>query len=204
MIGELSGLLGILTLGLLSPGPDFLLVLRSSLSGTRRALGTISGIAAGLAIQTSLIAMGFAFLAAKHPAFLQWIRWAGAIFLAYLGVRSWLSASRSETKSEAEILPVVLFRAGFLEGFLCNLSNAKAFIFFISLYSQFVGNERNENWQFAFPIIIVLHALICWTALSRVFRLAPIRKRLEARALLIQRLFGVGLVILACLTAFSP
>ena len=49
-LAPLAGLFGVLTLGLLSPGPDFLLILRNSLGPTAaRGLGTVAGIGLGLA-----------------------------------------------------------------------------------------------------------------------------------------------------------
>ena len=100
MITTLLGLLGVLTLGLLSPGPDFLLILRNSLGPTAaRGLGTAAGITLGLAVQVATISFGFAALPAPAMRALQL---AGAAYLAYLGLRSLLARANSPAPPATE------------------------------------------------------------------------------------------------------
>ena len=78
-LAPLAGLFGVLTLGLLSPGPDFLLILRNSLGPTAaRGFGTVAGIGLGLAVQMLAISLGFASL---PPQAMRLVQLAGAAYL---------------------------------------------------------------------------------------------------------------------------
>ncbi len=94
MFASLAGLFSVLTLGLLSPGPDFLLVVRNSVGASRaRGLATMAGISVGLGIQTIAIALG---LAAVPPKVFTALQLAGAAYLAWLGLRALLPRTRPE------------------------------------------------------------------------------------------------------------
>ncbi|MDR0902703.1 MAG: LysE family transporter, partial [Opitutaceae bacterium] len=85
----MATLLGILTVGLVSPGPDFFLVLKNSMSGSRaRAFATGIGISLGLAMQVLALSLG---LAVVPPVMMRCIQLAGAGVLIYLGARALLS-----------------------------------------------------------------------------------------------------------------
>ena len=115
MIVNLAWLLVVLTLGLLSPGPDFMLIVKNSVGTPRSfALGTVAGIAAGLAVQVLVISFGFV---AAPPPVLRAVQIAGAGFLAYLGLRA-LFAAPGPAGAPAAALRAGA-RSGFLQGLLC-------------------------------------------------------------------------------------
>ena len=103
MAVDLAWLLGVLTLALLSPGPDFLLVVKNSVGGTRaRALATAVGIAAGLAVHMALVSIG---LAALPATVLRVVQLIGVVFLGFLGVRALVSSPRSSGAAEPAEAP---------------------------------------------------------------------------------------------------
>lgn len=85
------------TLLALAPGPDTFLTLRASVvGGRRRGLFTAAGISAAGAVQGLLAAMGLgAVLAHSEPVFLT-IRWAGVVYLTWLGVTALWAALRPD------------------------------------------------------------------------------------------------------------
>jgi len=194
MIGDLAAVLVVLTLGLLSPGPDFLLVVKNSVGTTRAyALGTVAGIATGLAVQMAVISLG---LVAAPPSVLLGVQWAGAVFLASIGLRALIARPRpGPTPSVARSLPGA--RTGYAEGLLCNLTNPKAFLFFVSLFAQTLRADSGTAWRIALPVAVVLHGATAWSLVSTAVRSPPVARRLERAQRWLPRAFGAVLLVFA-------
>ena len=207
MLAHLAGLLGVLTLGLLSPGPDFLLILRNSLGPTaRRGLGTAAGIALGLAVQVAAISLGFAALPAPAMRALQL---AGAAYLAYLGLRALLArpASATSPSHNSVIRPyhenVQLARGGFTDGLVCNLTNPKAFLFFVGLFAQVLPPGTPLGWRVALPVLIVIHGATMWTLIVLALRAPLVAAQLTRAQHWLPRAFGLALLALAAWLAWT-
>ena len=206
MIATLAALFGVLTLGLLSPGPDFLLILRNSLGPSRsRGLGTAAGIVTGLALQTFAIALGFA---ALPPAAMRWLQFAGAAYLAYLGLRALLPPAAAVAAPNSEdalscpdrdrkMRAVPDARSGFVDGLVCNLTNPKAFLFFVGLFAQVAPPGAALGWRIGLPIGIVVHGALLWTLVVFALRSPPVAGRLARAQHWLPRAFGVALLVLA-------
>jgi len=219
MVTTFAALLGVLTLGLLSPGPDFLLILRNSLGPSRAcAFGTAAGIALGLAVQVAAISLGFAALPAPAMRALQL---AGAAYLAYLGLRalhpnpvaenptsatattapasttcSSVFRSGHENPSPALALSPAL-RRGFIDGLVCNLTNPKAFLFFVGLFAQVLPAGTPLGWRIALPVMIVVHGATLWTLIVLALRSPLVAARLRRAQHWLPQAFGVALLALA-------
>lgn len=199
MLVELTWLLGVLTLGLLSPGPDFLIIVTNSLGGSRRrAFGTVAGIAIGLAAQMLVISLGFA---AAPPTVLRAVQWGGAAFLAWLGVRALLAAPGQPTAAAPKILPGA--RSGLADGLLCNLTNPKAFLFFVGLFAQAVRPDTPWWWRVTVPVIVVLHGAIMWSLVVLAVQAPPVVNRLVRAQRWLPRAFGGALLALAAWVAWG-
>lgn len=194
MIATLAGLLGVLTLGLLSPGPDFLLILRNSIGPTSaRGLGTAYGITLGLAVQMLAIALGFA---ALPPRAQHLIQLAGAAYLAWLGLRALLARADSPAV-ETGRGPDSGARSGFRDGLVCNLTNPKAFLFFVGLFAQVVPPDASLGWRIGLPAMIVVHGAVMWTLIVLALRSPPVAARLRRAQHWLPHAFGLLLLLLA-------
>jgi len=193
MLVNLVWLLVVLTLGLLSPGPDFLLIVKNSV-GTARAyaLGTVAGIATGLAAQMLVISLGFV---AASPAALRLVQLAGAAFLAYLGLRALLAAPGPGAKGGGGGPPGI--SSGFLQGLVCNLTNPKAFLFFVSVFAQTLRPDTDRLWRVILPVAVVLHGAAAWSLVVAALQSPPVARRLERAQRWLPRAFGAALIVLA-------
>jgi len=192
MLLDLAWLLGVLTLAVLSPGPDFLLVVKNSVGGTRaRALGTATGVSAGLAVHSVAISLG---LAATPPGILRLVQMAGVLFLGYLGLRALLSAPEADGHMPATAGTA---RSGFVEGFICNLTNPKAFVFFVSLFAQLIRPDSTIFWRALVPAVIVLHGLVVWNLIVLALQSPPVARRLGRAQHWLPRAFGAALLAVA-------
>jgi RhtB (resistance to homoserine/threonine) family protein len=142
---HLSSLLLVGTVSLvaaISPGPDFLIVVRNSLVYSRKAgFWTSFGVACGLLFHLAYTLVGIGVLIAESELCYNLIKYAGVAYLFYLGITSLVASFKSRssesidyTKSEQ---PLKSF-AAFKQGFLTNVLNPKCALFFVSLFSQFI------------------------------------------------------------------
>lgn len=129
----------------ITPGPDTLYILgRSIAQGRAAGMASVLGIAAGTVVHTLAAALGVsALLAASASAFMV-IKFAGAAYLVYLGVRMIL------TRASAASIPTSFSSSGFVEifrqGFLTNLLNPKVALFFLAFVPQFIAAESSTKF----------------------------------------------------------
>lgn len=149
-----------------APGPDILYVLSRAISGGKR-IGSISafGIAAGEVLHTLLAVLGLAALIqASTPAFLM-VKYIGAVYLVYLGIRVVRERNDVALESMGPASDWKVFR----QGVLTNLFNPKAILFFVTFLPQFVIPVRGHaqlqlvslGFTFAVLDVIFLKALAC-------------------------------------------
>jgi threonine/homoserine/homoserine lactone efflux protein len=122
---------------LLIPGPTILLVIGQSLGGGARvALPLVAGVALGdlTAITLSLAGLG-AILAASAELFTL-VKWAGAAYLVWLGIRMW------RAKVEEGATPPLPPRRALREAWLVTALNPKGIVFFVAFVPQFIDPTR--------------------------------------------------------------
>lgn len=122
----------------LTPGPDVIYITtRGMAQGRKAALLSTVGICLGYLVYTGLAALGLsAVLQASTLAF-NIVRYTGAIYLVYLGIRSLLSKAGGHLpKNEVEAAPPSRL---FLQGILTSLLNPKGIVVFAALLPQFVN-----------------------------------------------------------------
>ena len=126
----------------LTPGPDMLYVIARSLS-QGRAAGIVSalGIAAGCLVHMLAVAFGLAGLMVTVPLAYEVIKYTGAAYLVYLGIRQ--LASKREMTAAIEVAPDRLW-AIFAQGVITNVLNPKVALFFLAFLPQFVWRPQSN------------------------------------------------------------
>ena len=130
----------------LLPGPIVTLLIANGLRhGTRAALINIAGVQAGLTIVIGIVAVGLTSLMATMGYWFDWVRFAGAAYLVWLGIKL-IRAPVEGVSAEAPLPP----RGGFfLQGFLVSLSNPKVLVFFGAFIPQFMDMSQDHVSQVA-------------------------------------------------------
>ena len=139
-------LTGIFTLALASPGPDFVIAVRNSISFSRVAgLFTAIGFALGVAVHATYTLFGLATLIAQSVLLFSLIRYAGAAYLFYIGIQSLRSKGFDEkdTKLNEKRQQTITPLQCLWSGFLTNLLNPKATLFFLAIFSQFINADTS-------------------------------------------------------------
>jgi len=131
------------------PGPSVLLTVAHSISfGWRPALYTVAGETAGIAVQLIVAAVGLASLLNVVAEAFDWLRWAGAVYLVFLGIRQWRSASEPLKIENAGVSRTNLF----VQGLIVTIPNPKSLIFIAAFLPQFIDAARPIEYQLAFIV----------------------------------------------------
>ncbi|MCJ7725070.1 MAG: LysE family translocator [Acidimicrobiia bacterium] len=118
------------------PGPAVLyIVTRSVAQGRRAGLVSVAGIHTGSLVHIGAAVAGLTTLLATSAAAFRAVKWAGAAYLIYLGIRT-LSTREDEQAGPAPS-PVPM-RKVFAQGFVVTLLNPKLAVFFVAFVPQFV------------------------------------------------------------------
>jgi threonine/homoserine/homoserine lactone efflux protein len=122
----------------ITPGQDTFFILGRSLSGGRAAgIAAALGISAGSVIHTFAAALGLSALLATSPYAFMAVKFAGAAYLIYIGVRALLSRSSGLPGEQGASAGEGRW-AAFRQGILSNLLNPKVALFFLALMPQFI------------------------------------------------------------------
>lgn len=148
-------------LAALSPGPDFVVVMKNSLGiGRKYGMATALGIASALIVHITYTILGFTIILEKSPIIFNLIKLVGAAYLLWLGWQGIRSKAQSESVHDVGIKPLLnsSIMQGFREGFLCNILNPKSALFFLSVFSQFIGDNTPYwmHWIYGGEIILAV------------------------------------------------
>ena len=175
----------------LVPGPTVTLIVANTLThGTRAGLLNVAGTQLGLAVFVGVLVVGLASVIEIMGVWFDWVRFLGAAYLVWIGVKMMRSSGRLDDPGQTPAP-----RGGFfLQGFLVMLSNPKVLVFFGAFIPQFVDPSGDYVWQ-----VVMLGATAMLTAAitDGAYALLTGRARLfltRARVRLISKVSGVFLI----------
>ncbi|WP_285320244.1 LysE family transporter [Pseudarthrobacter sp. lyk4-40-TYG-27] len=187
-----------------TPGAGAINTMSNSLNaGFRRSIWGILGQQAALVVHVLIVALGVGVLVASSPLAFNVIRYAGAAYLVYLGIRQFLSkptAAREEAAALRDEPAWSIFR----RGFWVNLLNPKAIVFFLAFTPQFIRPEQPLFTQYAVltATIVVIDILVMWFFFAAAARSFQRFTSTEPGQIVLSRVFGtlfVGVGILLAL-----
>lgn len=144
----------------LTPGPNMGLIIANTLSGGLRAgLVTLAGSGTGLAVLVAIAAVGMTSVMVLMAEWFDVIRWAGALYLVFLGGRQLWSYLRQRNAPAAQARPMS-GRSRYMTALAVSLSNPKVLLFLGAFLPQFVDPSRDLALQLAvlsvlFVVVIV-------------------------------------------------
>lgn len=176
---------------ILLPGPNVALIVANSIAhGRRYGLLTVAGTSSAMVVQLALTIAGTAVLLAALAGWFEWLRWIGAAYLVYLGVRAWRSPPMDFTHVEAQPRSA---RQVWLHGFLVSFTNPKTLLFYGAFMPQFLDPDRDPFFQL---VILAITFLVIAIVLDAGWALVAARWRrvLTVNGKLRNRLTG-GLLV---------
>jgi threonine/homoserine/homoserine lactone efflux protein len=143
------------------PGPSVLLTVAHSISfGWKQAISTVAGETMGIAVQLLVAAIGLTSVLNAVAGVFEWLRWAGAAYLVYLGIKQWRSASKPLEFDTSPVSKKNLFA----QGLVITIFNPKSLIFIAAFLPQFIDAARPLGLQFT--IIVPTFLVITFTVTS--------------------------------------
>lgn len=123
------------------PGPNILVIVSTSLTAGRvRGLQTVAGTSAAMVIQLCVAALGTSGLLALLNEGLRWLKWAGVVYLLYLGLTALRQMSMPSLSQPSAL-------GSFQRGFWVSLTNPKTILFFSAFLPQFVSAGQSYLLQ---------------------------------------------------------
>lgn len=130
-----------------TPGPSHLLMLSNAMGhGFKRSLATAAGDLSANALQMLAAGLGLAALLVASQGALSVVKWAGAAYLLWMGVRMLRRANTAH--HAARPAPTPNLKTLWFQGFFTSAANPKAVVFFAALFPQFISAERPFALQF--------------------------------------------------------
>ena len=192
-MNEIIAIAIIILLAVISPGADFALVSRNSyLYGRKQGIYTAYGIACAVWIHISYSVLGLSFLKHYIPNLLHIIQYIGALYLMYIGYKTFTQQQISDHATHTLLRP----RQAFIQGFLGNSLNPKTTLFVMSIFAQLLRGNHGLMHLIGYGMFISASHLL-WFLLISLFCSTPvIRNKILRKQVSINRFIGTVLATL--------
>ncbi len=196
-------LVAICVMGAMSPGPSLALVIRHTIVGGRLQGVVVSishGFGVGLWALFTLTGLGL--LIVRSELAFSLIQYAGAAFLAYLGIQALRSTGSSGHKLDDQDMENRDLVAAAREGLLVSMLNPKLAIFFLALFSQFVRPGAGVTEQAIMVATAAGIDMLWYVLVATALSTATLLEKLRANVIWLDRISGVILIMLAIRVLF--
>ena len=191
-------------LAVASPGPDFAIVLRESVSNGRHAgIWTALGVGSGILLHVGYCLLGIGLIVSQSIVLFNLLKWLAAAYLIYIGIRA--LQARPADPASAELAPLATRspRAAFVRGFVTNGLNPKATLFFLSLFTLVISPQTPLLVQAGYGLYLALATAVWFCAVALLFSQARVRRGFVRLGHWFDRLMGAVLVGLGVKLAFT-
>ena len=190
-------------IALMSPGPDFMVTLRQTINyGKRYAYASSLGIGTAILIHVTYTLLGIGFILKQFPYFLDIVRILGALYLIHLGIGSFRSNS-SKIKVKHEQKLKYSYKKSFFVGFLTDLLNPKATIFFLSVFTAIVSVDTPMYIQSLYGLYCVLANVFWYMLVANILARKKNLDLFNKHQNIIEKVIGVLLILLGIKLIFS-
>lgn len=190
-------------LAAISPGPDFILTIKNSITYSRKTgIYTALGIALGISIHIFYCLAGLALIISKSILIFNTIKFIGAGYLIYIGIKSFKSkAEKAIINKEIKKTDISPFSA-IKMGFLTNILNPKVTLFFLSLFTMVISPETPPTILGIASTIMIINTAIWFSLVAILFTQSKVRSFFDKFQNAFNKSFGAILVALGIKVAF--
>ncbi len=183
-------------LAAVSPGPDFIIVVKNALSHHRQsAIYTSLGVCAGVLVHSSYCILGLALVIKQSLWLFNTIKFLGAGYLIYLGLKSLFSkdSSKNPLESKFKKSKISSYRS-FRDGFLTNVLNPKCTLFMLSVFTLVVKPNTPMLVQSIYALEIAMIALTWFIFLSFALTHQAVKEKIANVQHVVNKVIGVVLL----------
>ncbi len=191
-------------LAVISPGPDFIMVLRNSLIYSRKT-GMYSSIGLGLGIMVHIIysLIGIGLLISQSVILFNTIKFLGAGYLVYIGIKSLLSKSSKLDVNNLEHKKDISQSEAIKQGFLTNVTNPKATLLFLSLFTVVISPSTPLIVKLIMGVEMVLVTIVWFIFVAFLVSHPAVKNKVSKVQNYAEKFIGVILIGLGIKVALS-
>lgn len=189
-----------------SPGPDLVMAIRNSVLHSRRAgILTALGFALGVLIHVTYTLAGLAAIIAKSVVLFNILKYIGAAYLLYVGIKALRSNGMDASALSTDTAPrtVMTDLQAVRSGFITNLFNPKATMFFLALFSQIIDPAYSLGVQMAFGLTCAVMVLGWFSLVAVVLNTPAIKAKFMRASKWIDRTCGAFFIALGVRLALT-
>lgn len=185
----------IIILAAISPGPDFAMVVKNALLHDRKSgIFTALGVSCSLVIHSIYCILGLAIIISQSLLLFSIIKYIGAAYLIYIGIRSLLSENKATEIKEQTTKATLGTQQVFLQGLLCNLLNPKAIMFILAFFTLIINPSTSWMEKIGFGIEIALIHFLWFSWLALMITHPRIKENLNKVQHYINKIMGIVLI----------
>lgn len=201
MLDQFLIVIGVTCLVMISPGPDMVIVMRNTIAGGRDAgLRTSLGILTGNLVHIGYCVLGIGWLISQSIVAFSLLKYAGAAYLVYLGIASFLSDAQTLDPESME--RPSRRRGWFLQGFVNNILNPKGTLFYLGVFTVVITPGTSPAVVVLLVVTMMLISAAFWLLFVGTLDRPFVRRLLDRWQLTVHRLFGALLIFLGARVAF--
>lgn len=191
-------------LAVMSPGPDFVLISRNSLVYSRKVgLYSALGLGLGILVHVTYSLVGIGFIISKSILLFSILKFLGAGYLLYIGYKCLKAKPMASENTSLEKKEDLGKFAAVRMGFLTNMLNPKATLFFFALFTQVVSPGTPKLVQGLYGLEMSVMTFIWFSFIAITLSHRWIRNRFVSVSHYVERAFGVALIALGIKVALS-
>ncbi len=178
-------------IGTISPGPDCIMCIRNSLMYSRRiGIMTAIGFSLGVAVHVAYCIAGVGLIISQSIILFSIIKWIGALYLIYIGIMSWRSKHSKIVLNIQKNKQTISDLQGIKIGFLTNILNPKATLFFLSVFTVAISPDTSKTVLILVGIWSVLWTFLWFSFVATVLTVPHVRLVFERFQGFFNKFFG--------------
>ena len=203
---ELATIALIHFLALVSPGPDFVMIIRNAFKySLRTAVWSAIGLGLGIGIHVFYSIVGIGFIISQSVVAFSILKFLGAAYLIFIGWKSLMAKSESKVaidttaKSSVDLSKIEALKMGLLT----NLFNPKVTVFFVSIFSQVIDPSTPLAVKAVYGLEMSLATMVWFSFVGLIAGHVWIKSRLMRAQAVIEKVTGLVLILFGLKLAFS-
>ena len=196
-ISQLLIVAGIHALAVISPGRDFVLISRLSLSYSRKIgfAGAI-GVALGIGVHIVYSILGIGALIASSVILFNIIKILGALYLIYIGVMSFKQSKNKSSVNSVRLEQDMTYSKALRLGFLTNVLNPKATLFILAVFTQVITPTTPKLIQIVYGVEMIVATAVWFSVVAFFLSTDFISRKIQSAKGIIEKITGVVLTAL--------
>ena len=183
-------------MALISPGPDLMVTLKQTINyGKKYAYISSVGIGFGILVHLLYTFLGLELILRVFPQFLTFMKICGALYLIYLGISSFKN-SAEDIKIVSNQAVEYSYKKSFITGFVCNVLNPKATLFFVSIFTTIVDINTPFYIQSVYILYCILATIFWFMLIANILSRKNNMDLLNKYRSTIDKSIGVVLILL--------